>query len=122
MKAYKASYNGKCIGFKYDVGKTYSFYGSLAVCKRGFHFCCKPQDVLSYYQYGKDFVSWEVDVLGKIEIHQDKSVTDKLKVVRIIPKDEYVQLTGIKLNSDGNIEKIRYSDNRYVVYKYDKFG
>ncbi len=124
MKAYKASYNGKCISLKYEVGKTYSFYGKLIMCERGFHFCKNPKDVLSHYEYDKDFVLFEVDALGKIEtgINKDKSVTDKLKVVRIIPPEEYVRLTGIKLNDDGNIERIQFDDNRYIIFKYDKFG
>ena len=38
-----------CRGFKYEVGKKYEMGGEIKACKRGFHGCENPLDVLSYY-------------------------------------------------------------------------
>ncbi len=49
MKGYKASYNQKCLGFHFEVGKTYEIEGELEICENGFHFCESVQDTLDYY-------------------------------------------------------------------------
>ena len=64
MKAYKAfNQDMTCRGFQYEEGKTYELpEGQKAkLCKRGFHACERPVDVLSYYDAGKSVVH-EVDV------------------------------------------------------------
>lgn len=38
-----------CLGFQYEVGKTYELEGELEICKNGFHFCTDPNDVTVYY-------------------------------------------------------------------------
>jgi hypothetical protein len=96
MKGYKASYNGKCRDQHYEVGKTYElwpfwkFWKYPKICERGFHFCQNPDDVLEYYDiYHKDFVLFEVEALGKIDEWMDKTCTDRIKIIRVIPKSEY---------------------------------
>ena len=88
MKGFKATKNMKCRDFLYEVGKTYSI-NNLKICSTGFHFCQNMKDVLNYYKYDDDFVLLEVEALGKTITEDDKTVTDCIKIIRVIPKEEY---------------------------------
>ena len=44
--------NLQCRGFQYEVGKEYET-DEAELCKKGFHFCENPHDVLSYYGAGE---------------------------------------------------------------------
>ena len=104
MKAYKATRNNKCLNITYEVGKTYTFTGKLEMCKSGFHFCKNVDNVLKYYSYDKDFVLLEIEVLGEVIDNKDKSVTDKFKVIKIVPKKEYNNLfSKIQIDKSGNM-------------------
>lgn len=49
MKAYKGfNHDMTCRGFQYEEGKTYE-EDSAELCKKGFHACEAPLDVLTYY-------------------------------------------------------------------------
>ena len=39
----------KCLGFQYEVGKTYEMDGNIESCRRGFHACESPIEVFDYY-------------------------------------------------------------------------
>ena len=108
MKAYKGTNNNKCLTLTYEVGKTYTFEGELKMCSQGFHFCKEMKDVFGYYGYNNNnFVMLEIEVLGKtIDDEYDKSVTNKLKVLRVVPSEEYEDL-------------VKDSES---LYEYDEFG
>jgi len=123
MIAYKATYNFKCRNQEYKVGKTYTS-DRMEICKYGFHFCQKMEDVMGYYFANNDFVLLEIEVLGKIETRGDKSVTDKLRVLRVIPQEEYTdsmkkQFPIRKYDERGNIifESTRFSE---IKFEYDE--
>ena len=110
MIAYKATYNLKCETITYEVGKTYTFEGELKMCEQGFHFCKNPKDTLSYYDYNKDYKLMEIDVLGEMIDENDKSVTNKFKVLRIIDnKDELSKLLNVEFDQNNNL--IHYKNN-----------
>ena len=123
MKAYKASYNGKCINLTYKVGKTYTLKGQLEICKTGFHFCNDFDSLLEYYPLEKDkkLTIFEIEVLGEVITEGNKSVTNSLKVIRKIPLSEFKK--GLKYKKlDKNNNLIHYKDfNGYEYWnKYDK--
>ena len=88
MKGYKATKNMKCLNLTYEIDKTYSI-NNLKICSTGFHFCQSMGDVLEYYNYDDNFVLLEVEALGKTITQDDKTVTDCIKIIRVIPKEEY---------------------------------
>jgi YD repeat-containing protein len=103
MKGYKASYNGRCNNFLYEVGKIYEMEEEPVLCKRGFHFCKKADDTLRYYTYLMGFVLFEVEAIGDIRRLDDKSCTNKIKIKRIVPKEEYnVVFEDTKFTFDEN--------------------
>ena len=71
--AYKAfNPDFTCLGFQYEVGKTYKQNGIGEVCASGFHSCEYPLDVLSYYR-PVNLVLAEVSVSGDIKTHRQDS-------------------------------------------------
>jgi YD repeat-containing protein len=127
MKAYKATYNMKCETLTYEVGKTYSIT-SMEMCDHGFHFCPVMSDVLEFYPYHKDFILMEVEILGKRVIKREKGLTDKMRVVRIVPPEEYEfdipeqekadEVTCV-YDERGNVISKTYHNNIVYTYEYD---
>jgi hypothetical protein len=94
MKGYKATYNGKAFNdFLFEVGKTYEFDGKPVVCARGFHFCKRAQDVMNYYDFfSGNFVLFEINAIGDLDTSKDKSCTNKIEIVRVVPREEYKEV------------------------------
>lgn len=92
---YKATYNMVSHNnFLYQVGKTYIHDGEIKPCNSGFHYCPVMKDVLNYYNPDNEFVLLEIEILSdNIVKDEDKSVTDKIKVLRIIPVEEHKLFT-----------------------------
>ncbi len=119
MKAYKATYNMKCKTLKLEIGKTYTFHGELIMCSQGFHFCEDAKSTLKYYNHNKQFELLEIEVLGKVLTDDTKSVTDKFKVVRVVPKSEYGELLGIYFDANHNVIKEVYPNGKTYLWEYD---
>ena len=121
MIAYKATYNMTCIDKTYEVGQTYTHEGELKLCSSGFHFCNIPDDTIEYYSYDKNYVLLEIEALGDIISSEDKSVTNKFKVLRVIPKEEYNSIfQRTKFDERGNIIYYKTSNGFEVWRKFDK--
>src|SRR5574343_779114 len=74
-----------CRGFQYEVGKEYSLESKLQICENGFHFCENPFNCLEYYDNIKgDKRLFLVEALGIIITDDNKSVTNKIKIVEEI--------------------------------------
>ena len=74
-----------CLGFQYEIGKEYSLKRELEICKNGFHFCENPFNCLEYYDNIEgDKRLFLVEALGEVIIEEDKSVTNKIKIVEEI--------------------------------------
>ena len=121
MKGYKATKNMKCLTLTYEVGKTCSI-DNTSMCNFGFHFCEKMADVLDYYSFGENFVLLEVEALGVVERKGNKSLTDKLKVIRVVPKDEYVGFPVKEYDTNGNLIHYKNSDVCEEWKEYDANG
>ena len=119
MKAYKATYNMKCKTMTYEIGKTYTFNGKLKMCETGFHFCLNAVDTLSYYSFNPKFQLLEIDVLGEVITKDDKSITNKFKVIRVIPQKERNELLNIITDSNNNRTKQVYPNGETCIYEYD---
>ena len=129
MKGYKATKNMKCLTLTYEIDKTYSI-NKLNICSHGFHFCQNMEDVLNYYEYDDDFVLLEVEALGKTITRDDKTVTDCIKIIRVIPKEEYtfdipkpkIDLNIYEYDDLGNMISKTYPSGNKTSWEYDERG
>ena len=98
-----------CRGFQYKVGETFVHNGNIEMCGAGFHFCQKASDCFNYYNFNSQNKVAEVEALGLVETQEDKSVTDKIKIIREIEWSELLTIvndgkncTGLKNTGDCN--------------------
>ena len=106
MKYYKAmNKNMSCRGFQYKIGGIYELPKDveLEICQRGFHFCDILSSCFKYY-FKDECIICEVEPLGKVihSEHENKLVTDKIKIVRQlsneeIEKEQYIIQDGIEM-------------------------
>ena len=109
IKGYKVfNPDWTCRGFQYKVGKTFVHNGNIKMCGSGFHFCRKAGDCFSYYDFDSNNKVAEVEAIGFVETRGDKSVTDKIKIVREI---EWQELLTI-VNEGNNCTGLCNTDNR----------
>jgi YD repeat-containing protein len=89
------------------------------MCSNGFHFCEKQQDVLGYYNYSKDFILLEVEALGNIKTDGNKTVTDCIKILRVVPREEWEFLEDNHIHykdSNGDEWWAEYDSNGNTIH------
>ena len=119
MKGYKATYNMKCKDLTYEVGKTYNI-SSINICNHGLHYCENMKDVLNYYDYNNTFILLEIEDLGSCITRGNKSATNKMKVIRVIPKEEYTfEVPIMEYDSNNNLIHHKDSDGFEYWTEYD---
>ena len=91
--------NMTCRGFQYEPGKTYEMNGVIEPCERGFHFCPKMADVFRYYDE-KDCRYAEVEAVGKVVEYGDKSVTNKIRIIRELTWTEVLEAMYVQAGLD----------------------
>jgi len=121
IRGYKAMQDGKCLGFKYEVGKTYSIKGRLVLCNNGFHFCRNAHDTISYYTVCRKYELYEIETAGEVIHNYDKSCTSKIKIVKKLSDEEIEKVLRCKIrrDSEGNITQLISSDG--YGFLYDEF-
>ena len=109
IKGYKVfNPDWTCRGFQYKVGETFTHNGNIEMCGRGFHFCRKASDCFNYYNFNSNNKVAEVEAIGLVETQGNKSVTDKIKIVREI---KWMELLTI-VNEGNNCTGLCNSGNR----------
>ena len=93
-----------CRDFQYEVGETYEHNGGIKLCVSGFHFCINPIDCFNYYTFDSNNRVAEVEAIGLVETGDDKSVTNKIRIVRELDWSEVLKLvnTGRDCTGYGN--------------------
>ena len=88
MKGYKGFYQDlTCLGFQYEVGKTYHQAGDLQVCSNGFHFCKNLSDCFEFYdKFESRFC--EIEALSDSEQRMNKFATLDIKIIRELSREE----------------------------------
>lgn len=77
-----------CMGFKYEVGKTYKMpHDQIKLCANGFHFCRYPIDVLYYNN-----IYAEIEANDIIIESNNKCVTNCITIRKIITMDELLNI------------------------------
>ncbi|WP_099330020.1 pentapeptide repeat-containing protein [Clostridium paraputrificum] len=110
VKGYKVfNPDWTCRGFQYEVGKTFEHDGNIELCGSGFHFCQKASDCFKYYDFNSNNKVAEVEALDLVETEGNKSVTNKIHIVREIPWQELLTIvntgkdcTGLENTGDCN--------------------
>ena len=103
VKGYKVfNPDWTCRGFQYRVGETYTHEGDIDACKSGFHFCRRAADCFNYYSFDSRNKVAEVEAIGVVKTDGDKSVTDKITIVREIEWQELLTIVNIGIGNTGN--------------------
>ena len=95
IKGYKVfNPDWTCRGFQYEVGKTFEHAGDISMCGKGFHFCQKASDCFGYYSFNNNNKVAEVEALDLVESEGNKSVTNKIAILREIPWCELLTIVN----------------------------
>ena len=99
VRGYKAFNKGlKCRDFQYEFGKDFYYEGIIELCRSGFHFCKSLGEVYNYYSFSSDIVVCEIESEGDVidEDGSKKSVTNHLRIVRMLNPEEASNNNGLK--------------------------
>ena len=103
VKGYKVfNSDWTCGGFQYKVGETFVHNGDIEICGSGFHFCRKAIDCFYYCGFNSNDKVAEVEAVGLVETQGEKSVTDKIKIVREIEWQELLTIVNEGNDCTGN--------------------
>ena len=71
------------------------------MCGSGFHFCQKASDCFNYYDFNSNNKVAEVEALDLVETEGNKSVTNKIHIVREIPWQELLTIVNTGKDCTG---------------------
>ena len=89
-----------CRDFKYEVGKKYKHKGGISLCSSGFHFCIEIKHLYSYYNFDYKNIVCEIEASGEIKHSTEKSVTNTIKIIRIINVEELLEKLNFLCSSN----------------------
>ena len=102
VKGYKVfNPDWTCLGFQYEVGKTFEEDVTPSCCNRGFHFCKELKDCFSYYSFDPDNKVAKVIALGEIDekLDDSKCCTNKIQIVEEISWEDVLRMVNL---GEGN--------------------
>jgi len=119
-KGFKAFDKGLvCRGFQFEEGKEYFVDGEPVLCENGFHFCKDLVLTLEYYPDFDNNEYAEVEAVGDIvyeEPTQHKCCTNRIRIVRVIPREELLKMVDGNSNSGYGNSGNRNSGNSNSGY------
>ena len=123
MKGYKAfDKDLTCRGFQYEVGKEFKHKGDIELCEEGFHFCKKIVDIQGYYNLRDEETRLcEVEATGKVIEGDYKCVTDKIKIIRELTREEMYEL-GNEGKENRGLGNTGYRNTGYRNTGYSNTG
>ena len=96
--------NGKlyCRDMEFKIGEIAEVPGKPIICKNGIHFCWNLNDINLYYNLRRSVIC-EVEPLGDIVAEPDgeQCCTNRLKVIRILSKEEVWRISNTGSNNTG---------------------
>ena len=104
VKGYKVfNPDWTCLGFQYEVGKTYEEDVTLKCCNKGFHFCKELKDCFSYYSFDPDNKVAKVIALGEIDekLDDSKCCTNKIQIVEEISWEDVLRMVNLGEGNTG---------------------
>ena len=103
-----------CRDMTFKIGDMAEVKGPLVICKNGIHFCWNLNDVNDYYNL-RDSVICEVEPLGEIvaDIDGKKCCTNKLKVSRMLPKEEVLKISNTGNENTGYINSGNWNSGNW---------
>lgn len=102
IKGYKVfNPNWTCRGFQYEVGKEFEHIGKIELCQDGFHFCRKLADCFNYYAFDPDNKVAEIEATGLVKTKNNKSVTNKIKIIRELSWFEVLENCNVGIGNTG---------------------
>lgn len=121
FKAFNKGLKSAYSNYQFEVGKEYEIEGELELCANGFHFCRKPLDVDNYYGVGnKEYAL--IEALGDIIDGSDKSVTSKIRIVKMLTRKELELYEDkvYKYHSKNDMPARIDEDGNMYWYRYNK--
>jgi len=102
--------NPNGIPYYFEVGKTYEIIGQLKMCNNGFHYCRKLNDIDEHYNL-KTSVICEIQILGSNihDIDGKKSCASKIKILRILTKEQVWTISNTGKDNTGFINSGNYN-------------
>ena len=102
VKGYKVfNPDWTCRGYRYAVGMVAETDEEIGVCTWGFHFCTNPAACFNYYNFDPRNKVAEVVARGRVKTEGDKSVTDKLEIVREVSWEEVLRIVNTGTGNSG---------------------
>lgn len=104
VKGYKVfSPDWTCMGFQYEVGKTFEEDVTPSCCNRGFHFCKELKDCFNYYSFNPDNKVAKVIALGEIDEKSDdsKCCTNKIQIIEEISWEDVLRMVNLGKGNAG---------------------
>lgn len=91
-----------CLGFQYEVGKTYIHEGKLKPCESGFHACKTLASCFNYYDFDPDNKVARVELSGEVVEINSKIVASKIKIIEELDWATVLNLVNTGSFNTGN--------------------
>ena len=92
ITAYKAfNADWSCNGFQYEIGKSYTHNGKVALCSSGFHACTVPFDCWGYYPHSLNLARVTLAAVGADHSDDSKVVAGKITIEVSLSIPEWIK-------------------------------